>query len=308
MKERARFVLSGASGLVGTALAALLEATGHDVVRLVRRAPRGAGEAQWDPEADVLEPTALAGADAIIHLSGENVGDGRWTSERKRSILQSRTRTTSLLARTIAGLDPKPSAFVSASAVGYYGFDRDAAIDERAPRGAGFLAEVCEAWEAATAPAKSAGVRTVLARLGVVLSKDSGALAKMLPVFKMGGGGPLGSGKQMMSWVSLGDAVRALVFCAETPALDGPVNVTSPSPVDNRTFVKTLGAVLHRPAVVPVPAFALELMFGQMGRETVLASQNVVPRKLLDAGFDFEHPTLEDALRSELGRWSRPPG
>lgn len=303
----ARFVLSGASGLIGTALAAFLEASGHPVVRLVRRPPRGPGEATWDPDGGALEPSVLEGARAVIHLSGQNVGEGRWSAQRKRELLESRTRSTSLLATTLAGLSSKPEAFVSASAVGYYGFDRSAPVDERGPRGAGFLAEVCEAWEASTAPASAAGVRTVIARLGVVLSKDSGALAKMLPVFKVGGGGPVGSGKQMMSWISLGDAVRALVFCAETPALAGPVNVVAPTPVDNRTFARTLGSVLHRPALVQVPAFAIELMFGQMGRETVLASQNAIPRKLLDAAFEFEHPTLEDALRSELGRWSRPP-
>ncbi|NUP13949.1 MAG: TIGR01777 family protein [Polyangiaceae bacterium] len=301
------FVLSGASGLVGSALAELLEASGHKVLRLVRRDARTATEVRWDPGHGEIEAEKLHGAFSFIHLSGENVGEGRWTDERKRAFLESRTKTTDLVARTIASMDPKPASFVSASAVGYYGFDRNELADESAKRGGGFLAELCDAWEAASAPAKDAGVRTVNVRLGVVLSKDSGALAKMLPIFRMGGGGSVGGGRQIMSWISLGDAVRGFHFAAEREDLSGPVNLVAPNPVDNRTFAKTLGAVLHRPAIVPVPAFALELAFGQMARETVLASQNVTPKKLLDAGFEFEHPHLEDALRSELGRWSRPP-
>lgn len=305
--EQGTFVLSGASGLVGTALVELLEAHGHRVVRLVRRAPRTGSEVQWDPDRGELDPMQVAGAAHFINLSGASIAEGRWTDERKRVLLESRTKTTSLLATTIAKLDPLPASWVSASAIGFYGPRRGEPADESAGRGKGFLADLCVAWEAAAEPARAAGIRTVNARLGVVLSKESGALARLLPIFRIGGGGPVGGGRQIMSWISLGDAVRGLEICATNAALSGPVNLVAPNPVDNRTFSKTLGDIIRRPAIVPVPGFAIELMFGQMGRETVLASQHVVPKKLVAAGFEFEHPTLEDALRSELGRWSNAP-
>lgn len=293
-------VLSGASGVVGTALEELFVAKGDKVVRLVRRSPKSENEARWDPEAGEIDRAAIAGADAFVHLSGENVGEGRWSPERKQSLIDSRVVTTSLLARTIAAMNPKPASFVCASAIGYYGFERDEPADESAPLGQGFLAELCEKWESAAEPARQAGVRTVSVRLGVVITKRGGALTKMLPVFKLGGGGPIGGGRQMMSWISLADTVRGFEFIVSTDTLSGPVNLVAPKPVDNRTFAKTLGAVLGRPAIVPVPRLAITAVFGEMGKETVLASQNVVPKKLLAAGFAFEHPTLEEALRSDL--------
>ena len=294
------FVLSGASGLLGSALASLLTAKGHRVVRLVRRSPKSESEIEWDPEQGSIDKTRLEGADVFIHLSGENVGEGRWTEARKKLLISSRTDTTGLLARTIAAMEKKPRRFISASAIGYYGDQRSGALTESARRGEGFLAEVCEAWERATEPAEKAGVETVHMRIGVVLARDGGALAKLLPVFKLGAGGPVGSGRQVMSWVSLADAVRAFHFVSVAKEMSGPVNVVSPNPVENGTLAKTLGRVLNRPAFLRVPELAIDVMFGQMGRETVLASQRVVPERLIAAGFAFEHPELEDALRAAL--------
>lgn len=283
----------------------LLQATarpGDRVVRLVRRATSNADELRWDPDAGTLDQDALAALkpSAFVHLSGENVGEGRWTDERKRALIDSRLKSTRLLAKAIAGLELKPSCFVSASAIGIYGTQRNEPATEEAPPGDGFLAKLCVDWEAATEAARAAGIRTVLMRIGVVLSTRGGALTKMLPVFKLGGGGPIGGGKQFMSFISLGDAARAFLLALDDASLSGPVNLVAPEAVDNKTFARTLGHVLHRPAVVPVPAFAISAAFGQMGKETVLASQNVVPKKLLDAGFAFEHPTLESTLRAEL--------
>ena len=300
-KENAlRFVLSGASGLLGSALDSLLSAKGHEVHRLVRRSPKTKSEIEWDPEKGTIDRARLEGTDVFVHLSGENVGEGRWTEARKKVLVSSRTHTTGLLARTIAELEKKPRRFLSASAIGYYGDQRTGALTETAGRGDGFLADVCDQWERATAPAEKAGVETVHMRIGVVLSREGGALAKLLPVFKLGAGGPVGSGRQVMSWISLADAVRAFHFVALAKEMSGAVNVVSPNPVENGTLAKTLGRVLGRPAFVRVPELAIEVMFGQMGRETVLASQRVVPERLLAAGFAFEHPELEDALRAAL--------
>jgi uncharacterized protein len=295
-----QFVLSGASGLLGSALASLLSAKGHRVLRLVRRAAKSEAEIEWDPEKGSIDKSRLEGADVFIHLSGENVGEGRWTDARKKLLVSSRTETTGLLARTIATMEKKPRRFVCASAIGYYGDQRSGALTETASRGEGFLAEVCEQWERASEPAERAGVETVRMRIGVVLSREGGALAKLLPVFKLGAGGPVGHGRQVMSWVSLADAVRAFHFVSVAKEMSGPVNLVSPNPVENGTFAKTLGRVLKRPAFVRVPEVAIDVMFGQMGRETVLASQRVVPERLIAAGFAFEHPDLEDALRAAL--------
>ncbi len=300
-REKKRVVVAGASGLVGTALVELLSVHGHEVVKLVRRAPSGSDEVRWDPERGELDPRTVEGAQAFVCLSGENVGEGRWTEARKRAILESRIATTSLLAKTAAALDPLPSCFVGTSAVGYYGAAREEPADESAPKGTGFLADVCEAWEEAARPASEAGIRTAIARIGVVIAKKGGALAKLLPVFRVGGGGPVGGGRQWMSWVSLADTVRAIERIIEQPDLSGPINVVGPRPVDNATFTRTLASAVHRPAIIPVPRFAIELMFGEMGKETVLASQHAIPKKLLAAGFEFQHPTIDDAIRSEIG-------
>jgi uncharacterized protein (TIGR01777 family) len=299
---RLRIVLSGASGLLGTALAAFLATGGHEVRRLVRGAARGAGEISWDPARGEIDARALADTDAFIHLSGENVGDGRWTTERKQRILESRTRSTELLSRAIAKLERKPRAMLSASAVGVYGDRADEILDEESHLGDDFLAGVCRAWERATAPASDAGVRVVHLRFGVVLTPKGGALAKLLPLFKAGLGGRVGGGKQYLSWIGLSDAVYAAHFALATEALAGPVNVVAPEPVTNAELTATLARVLGRPAWMHVPRAAIELALGEMGRETVLASQRALPRKLVGAGFVHEHSTLEEALRFELGR------
>lgn len=298
--RRLRVAVSGASGLVGSALAAFLTAGGHEVVPIVRSRPR-AGEIGWNPEAGTIDAAALEGLDGVVHLAGENIAAGRWSAERRRRIRDSRVEGTALLARAIAAADAPPKVFVSASAVGYYG-SRDDAIDEGARRGSGFLASVCADWEAAAAPVVARGIRTVFLRFGVVLSPRGGALAKMLPAFLFGAGGPIGSGRQGLSWVSLDDAVGAIHFALGSDRVSGPVNVTAPHPVPQGEFAAMLGRVLRRPAVAPLPAFVVRALFGAMGEETLLASQFAMPRALEAAGFRFRKPDLESALRLELGR------
>ncbi|MFO0552084.1 MAG: TIGR01777 family oxidoreductase [Polyangiaceae bacterium] len=295
-------LIAGASGLVGRALVAHLTEGGHRVVRLVRRDPTQPNELRWDPSRGEIDRAGLEGADAIVNLAGENVGDGRWSKARRAAILESRIASTGLLARAAAELTRRPRVFVSASGVGIYGLERDQPADETAPVGGGFLAEVCAAWEAAAEPARSAKIRTVAMRLGVVLSKEGGALAKMLPAFKLGAGGPIGGGRQWLSWISMRDAVRAFARAIDDPRLAGPVNVVAPEPVMQRDFAMTLGRVLKKPVGLPVPRLAITAMFGEMGRETVLASQRAMPKKLLDVGFRFDHPSLLTALEAELPR------
>ncbi len=292
--------VSGATGLIGTALVQRLRAGGHDVRRLLRsRRNATAGDVVWDPASGALPPTALTGVDAIVHLVGEPVAH-RWTTERKHAIRASRVRATEQLALAIRAMDPRPRVVLSGSAVGYYGDRGDALLDEKSGPGTGFLPDVCVAWEDAAAPIAGAGVRVVTLRTGIVLSPHGGALAKLLPIFRLGGGGPLGSGRQWMSWIALGDHLRAMEHAICTESLHGPVNLVAPNPVTNADFATTLGRVLARPAVVPVPAFALELLYGEMARSTLLAGQRVLPRSLSASGFEFAEPTLEGALRAEL--------
>jgi len=292
--------ITGATGLIGRALVARLRASGVQVRRLVRRAAaRPSDDVEWDPMRGVLPPSALDGVDAIVHLAGEPIAK-RWTAERKRAIRESRVRGTELLARMIASLDRKPRVLVSGSAIGVYGDRGDELLDESSATGDGFLANVVSEWERAAAPASEAGVRVVLLRTGLVLSRQGGVLEKLLLSFKLGLGGPMGSGRQWMSWIALDDQLRAIEYALASPALSGPVNLVSPNPVTNAEFAATLGLVLARPALIPVPAVALELLFGEMARETILAGQRVLPRALVTAGFEFAHPTLEQALRFEL--------
>ena len=293
-----RVAVSGASGLIGTALLRRLEREGHTALRLVRRAPRGEREIAWDPAAGRLDGAALEGVDAVVHLSGENVGV-RWTEERKRRIRASRVDSTRLLATTLAGLARKPSVLVAASAVGIYGDRGDERLDEMSAHGDDFLARVVRDWEAAAAPAAEAGIRVAQLRFGVVLSAREGALAKLLPPFRLGAGGPVGGGDQWMSWISLDDAVEIVARALRDPAFSGPVNAVA-GPVTNAEFARTLGRVLGRPALVPVPAFALRLAFGEMADHTILASQRAEPRRLTQLGFAFHHPELEGALRAAL--------
>ncbi len=298
--------ISGASGLIGTALSAFLTTGGHTVSRLVRRAPRGPSEVRWDPDAGTVDRAALEGIDAVIHLAGENVGGGRWTDARKTAILESRVRGTRALAEAIAGLEKKPSVFISASATGIYGdahHGPDAPVaDETAPVGAGFLADVCCAWEAAAEPARAAGVRVVHPRIGIVLDPRGGALQKLLTPFNLGAGGRVGSGRQWMSWIALDDLLGLLLHALVTPGVSGPLNAVSPNAVTQAEFARTLGRVLSRPSFMPLPAFAVRTMFGEMGESLLLGGTRVRPARALEAGFEFAWPELEGALRHMLGR------
>lgn len=261
----------------------------------------GSDTAFWDPARGQLDPATLSGVGAVVHLAGTPV-DERWTPERKREIRSSRIDSTSLLARTLATLRPAPSVFLSASAIGFYGDRGDDLVDETSPGGSGFLAQVSREWEDAAAPARDAGIRTVHPRFGVVLGRHGGALAKLLPVFEVGAGGKIGHGNQWMSWVAREDVVRALCFLLTAKTVHGPANITAPYPVRNGEFAKVLGHVLHRPALATVPAFAVRLLYGELADEALLAGQQVFPRVLEEAGFSFDYPHLEAALRHELGR------
>ena len=299
-----RVVISGASGLIGTALQAHLRAEGHHVVRLVRTAPTGS-DIFWDPGAGVLAPDALAGADAIVHLAGAGIGDHRWTDAYRREIRDSRLRSTTLLAEAIAAssaTDGGRPVLLSGSAIGYYGTSDDRELDEASPNGSGFLAEICRDWEAATALAAHAGVRVAFLRTGIVLTPTGGALKKMLPLFKLGLGGRFGNGHQWQSWISLPDEVGAITHLL-TADVEGPVNLTAPSPVTNVEFARTLATVLHRPALLPVPKFAPSLLLGrQLADSLLFTGQRVLPRVLQRTGYQFRHGSLEIALRSLLGR------
>ena len=300
----ANYLISGASGFVGSHLTRTLEADGHRVIRLTRRSPAGSSDIRWDPESGSIDQAAVAAArpDVVINLAGEPIAQ-RWTGDRMRRIRDSRVKGTSALARAIAALPSKPRAFVSGSAIGYYGAQRgDEPLDENSEAGKDWLAEVAAEWERSAAPAADAGIRSALSRTGIVLGREGGALQRMLPPFQLGAGGRIGSGRQWMSWISLEDIARGIRFLAETEGVSGPVNLVAPQPVQNSEFAHTLGGVLHRPALVPVPALALRLAFGRMADDTILASQRVLPKKIAGAGFEFRHPRLEEALRFELRR------
>jgi len=305
-KPASRILLSGASGLVGTAVRQALTAGGAQVVQLVRRTPASNGEIQWDPAATpaIVDPAALDGITAAIHLSGSNVAAHRWTPAYKREMTESRVQSTRGLAMVMSGMRNRPRTLLVASATGIYGNRGDEVLDENSPVGSGFLAALCRDWEAAAQPAVDAGIRVVHLRFGVVLGPASGdhssALGKMLPIFRLGLGGPLGDGRQWMSWVSLEDAVAAIVFLLDQTELDGAVNVTAPNPVTNREFTHALAKELHRPAIFAAPAFALRLALGEMADEALLSSARAVPTRLKAAGFQFSHPTIEGALAAAL--------
>jgi uncharacterized protein len=293
-------LVTGASGLIGSALVSSLTATGHEVTRLVRAQPKpGEKAARWDPLAGTIDTSAFEGVDAVVHLAGENIAE-RWTPAKKVNIRDSRVKGTQGLCEALARLASPPKVLVSASAIGYYG-DRGAELlTEESPPGRGFLAEVCRAWEAATEPARQVGLRIIHLRFGVVLSPAGGALAKILPPFRLGLGGVLGSGRQYMSWIALDDAVGAIQHAILTDGLQGPTNAVAPRAVTNQEFTKTLGTILGRPTVFPLPAFAARLMFGEMADELLLASARVQPAKLLASGYRFHYPELEGALRRLL--------
>jgi uncharacterized protein (TIGR01777 family) len=294
-----KVAVSGASGLIGSALVPVLRADGHVVVRLVRRESRARDEIAWDPRAGSLDPRALEGVDAIVNLSGENVGQ-RWTAARKREILESRTTATTLLARTAAELDPRPSVFVCAGGVGVYGDRGDEIVTEDSTLGAGFEADVVRAWEAAREPAREAGIRVVDFRQGMVLSKAGGALQRMLLPFKLGLGGRVGSGQQWWSWVAIEDVAAAYSFALGSE-LAGVVNLCSPNPVTSKQFTDALGRAVRRPTILPAPAFAIRAVYGEMGNDVLLRGRRALPARLLDEGFEFSAPTLDVALARALG-------
>ena len=296
-----KIVISGASGLIGTQLVAKLSSSGHEVVRLVRRSPKP-GEIQWNPKSGTLDAAALEGVDAVIHLSGAGIGDRRWTDGYRKEILDSRTATTALLATTMASLSRKPSVFLSGSAIGIYGARNDEQLTEVSTHGTGFLAEVCEQWEAAAKPAVDAGIRTVYLRTGIVLSPKGGALKKLLPLFKLGVGGKFGNGKQWQSWISIDDEIGAIEHLL-TANVSGAVNLTAPNPVTNGEFTKVLASVLKRPAIVPVPTFAPKILLGgELADALLFTGQRVIPAALNASGYMFKHTTLESAFRSLLSK------
>lgn len=294
-------VVSGASGLIGRALRGRLTARGDEVRRLVRGEPKGS-DVQWDPMRAVLDAAALEGTDVVVHLAGEPLADGRWNAAKKRRIVESRENGTRLIAGTLAGMSRPPRALLSASAIGIYGSRNDEVLVESSPAGAGFLADVCRRWENATELAERAGIRVVHLRIGLVLDPAGGALKAMLPVFRLGLGGRLGSGRQWMSWITLADTIRAIEHIIERGDVAGPVNVIGPSPATNAGFTRALGRALHRPAMLPAPAWALRLAAGEMADEAVLASARAVPERLTTSGFVHADGDLDAALAAMLDR------
>lgn len=294
-----KILIAGASGLVGTALVSKLKVEGAEVTRLVRSAAKP-GEIEWHPDRGSINAPALEGFDAVVNLAGDGIASGRWTEEKKRRILDSRVNGTRLLSETMANLSRKPSAFINASAVGFYGSRGNELVDEESGLGEGFLAGVCRQWESATATAEQAGIRVVKLRLGVILTPDGGIMGSMLRPFKLGLGGKVGSGEQVISWVAMDDVVAAIDFILQNDSLRGPINVVAPHPVTNEEFTRTLGHVLSRPTFMTMPAFAARLAFGEMADEMMLSSTRVAPKVLNDAGFQFQYQELGPAVQHLL--------
>jgi hypothetical protein len=300
-----RILLTGSSGLIGQALLSFLTADGHKVVSLTRSQTHASGRhILWDPAAGTIDADDLEDFDAVVHLAGESIV-GRWTAEKKARILESRVKGTRLLCESLAHLRSRPIVLVSASAIGFYGDRGDRVLDEESPAGSLFLSEVAKAWEAATEPARRNGIRVVNLRIGFVLSQAGGGLAAMLLPFKLGVGGRVGSGRQYLSWIAIDDVVGAISHAILSDALRGPVNAVAPHPVTNREFTKTLGRVLWRPTIFPLPVFAAHLVMGEMANELLLASTRVEPKRLLASGYEFRFPQLQGALRHVLGKAER---
>jgi hypothetical protein len=295
-----RILVSGASGPIGAALLRALKTQGSAVTRLVRNSATGNDQIVWDPSRP-LSPDSVSGFDAVIHLAGESIV-GRWTDAKKRRILDSRSQGTGHLAEAVAKASQPPRVFISASAVGFYGNRGDEILSEDSASGEGFAAEICRQWEAATQPAAKAGIRTAQMRIGVVMSADGGALPKMLTPFRLGLGGRLGNGRQWWTWVSVRDVVGAIQHVLNHNSLSVPVNAVAPNPVTNAEFTRILASVLNRPAIFPIPAFAVRMIFGEMGEELFLGSQRVEPTKLAASGYQFQHPDLKNALKEILQR------
>jgi uncharacterized protein len=295
-----RVAVTGSTGLIGTALCAHLRKNGHTVLRVVRRNATG-DDITWDPAAGTIETTKLEGVDAVVHLAGEGIAESKWTDDHKRKVMDSRVKGTTLLASTIAGLNNRPAVFASGSAMGYYGNTDDRDVTEASPAGNGFLSTVVKAWEESTRAAEDAGVRTAHLRTGIVLSTKGGALKQQLLPFKLGAGGRMGSGKQYLPWISIVDEVRAIEHVIATASLRGPVNLTAPNPVTNLEFTKALGKALKRPTVLPTPLAPLKVLYGaDMVREMLLEGSKVLPKALLDSGFEFTHTQLDATLRALL--------
>jgi len=300
-----RVAITGSTGLVGSEVVSVLSAAGHEVVRLVRRAPAPGEKAvlRWDPVKREVDAAGLEDLDAVVHLAGENIASGRWNAARKAAIRDSRVNGTRLLCEALAGLARPPKTLVCASAIGYYGDGGEDALTEESPAAAGFLPEVCREWEAASGPAARKGIRVVVLRIGVVLSPNGGALSRMLPLFRIGLGGVIGSGRQYVSWVALDDLAGIVLHALQSGELRGPVNAVAPVPVTNREFTEALGKALSRPTPLPVPVFALRLAVGgEMADALLLASARVLPRRLEETGYRFRFPELGGALRHLLGR------
>lgn len=292
-----KVAITGASGLIGSALVPYLRARGDEVLRLVRRPAGAADEVSWDPAAGTVDLQRLAGIDAVVHLAGAGVGDHRWTDAYKRTILDSRVDGTHTIVNAMTALDPRPRTLVAGSAIGWYGDTGDRAVDETAPAGAGFLADVVRAWEAAADPARAAGIRVAHARTGLVVAKEGGAWGRLFPIFRLGLGGKLGSGRQYWSWISLRDEIAALAFLLDEDSMTGPVNLTGPTPSTNAEVTAAMGRVLGRPTPFAVPAFALKTVLGEFSSE-VLGSVRVIPSVLEAAGFTWQNPTVESAIRA----------
>jgi len=300
-KEPLKIVISGASGLIGRAIIPFLTTGGHQVTRLVRKKKALPNQLFWDPFAGKLKRSALKNADVIINFSGENIGQGRWTKAKKRKIIQSRIKTTTLLSETISNLEPPPKVFLNASAIGYYGNQGDLTQTEDNVCGADFISEVCNDWERAAAPAQKRGIRVVFLRIGVVLTPNGGALKKMMLPFKMGLGGKFGSGRQYISFIGIDDVIGTIYHIINNDSLEGPVNIVAPKPVTNLEFTKILGKVLKRPTLFTAPEIAIKSLFGEMGQEILLSGTRVEPQKLLSSGYTFRNPDLEGVLRHLLG-------
>jgi uncharacterized protein (TIGR01777 family) len=295
--------VTGSHGFIGSALLPALIREGHRPVRIVRGQAAGDDELSWDPEAGTIDADGLEGIGGVVHLAGAGIGDKRWTDARKRLILETRTKGTSLLARTLAGLTRPPSTLVSASAIGYYGNRGDEPLDEQSTPGNDFVARVCVQWEAATAPAADAGIRVARVRSGLVLGRDGGVLPRLLLPFRLGLGGRIASGRQYMSWISIGDEVRAILHALTQDGVAGPVNLTGPAPVTNGEFTETLGRVLRRPTVIPTPLLPLRARYGsELVQHLLVEGQRVLPKRLETTGYRFTHSTLEDALRAAVDR------
>ncbi|MEE2737082.1 MAG: TIGR01777 family oxidoreductase [Planctomycetota bacterium] len=291
-----RVVVTGSSGMVGSALTNRLSDPETEIFRLVRNESKHETDIPWNPETGILDRLQLENMDAVVHLAGENIAGRRWTRSQKDRILNSRVQSTQLLCQSLSSLNNPPSVLVSASAIGFYGHRGETVCGESTSAGTGFLADVCQAWESATQPARQAGIRVIHLRIGIVLSTVSGALAKMLMPFKCGVGGKVGAGEQYWSWVSLNDLIEMILHCIHSDTLIGEVNAVSPQPITNLEFTKTLGRVIHRPTIFPLPSFMARLALGEMADELLLSSTRVIPEKLKQDGYRFLHPTLEGAL------------